>query len=110
MYIDKFGALPLKESLMLTMGQIEPIPEISEAIHALRSITCTDDYVYPPIEHRLTSEGLGKPFQKVPQSERPALLHRLPATHTLQLNTKLDKETARFGIAGLLMHFTSFLF
>ena len=67
-----------------------------------------DGYLYPPLVH--TRSGFpNEKSRKVPRSDRPALLHRLPPTHLLRLDVPPD-DHLRLGMAGFFMHFAGFLY
>ena len=81
---------------------------LSEIITSVGEYTHPDGNVYPPVVH--TVEGIpGGEFTKVPRSERPAFIWRLPATHTVRLDTSSAEVDARYAESGFLIHFLALL-
>jgi len=110
-YEDYFGYLPLNQPLVLSCGSITPLPELPKVIKWVEKYSNVDGYYYADAVHTRRSHDGGKTFKKVPKSTKPGLLHRLPATHKIELSTDpADQETARYGLAGFLMHMTAFLY
>ena len=110
-YQDFFGYLPLERSLVLSFGSVEPLPELPGVVKWIEKYANIDGYFYADGIHTRRSHDGGKTFKRVPKSTRPALLHRLPATHKLELPTHPDdREAARYGIAGFVMHMAAFLY
>jgi hypothetical protein len=49
-------------------------------------------------------------LEEVPNSERPAHLHKIPASHRISLNTTKPQELLRESDAAFLMHLAAYLF
>lgn len=110
-YEDSFGYLPLQHSFSLTCGSITPLPSFQSAVESVETDANVDGYLYPYLVHRARSNDNGNTWEKIPKSERPALLRRLPATHRIELpDLPDDQETARYGLAGFIVHFLGFLY
>ncbi len=110
-YQDVFGYLPLDHSFLLSFASVTPLAELSNAVAWVEKYANKDGYLYPDIVHTRRSYDGGSTFEKVPKSERPGLLHQLPATHKLELlGHPDDQEAARYGLAGFLMHMLAFLY
>lgn len=110
-YTDKFGYLPIAETLEFEGGSVSPVPEIFEVIQAVSKHAHPDGHVYPPLARTLAHKPGWKRFRKVPQSNRPALFHKLPPTHFLKLEEGFaSQDQARYGAAGFLIHFIGFLY
>lgn len=60
--------------------------------------------------HRTTydSQGSGR-GEEIPRTKRPALLHHVPASHSMQLRKGHSDEDARKGPAGFLLHLFGYL-
>lgn len=113
MYRDCFGYLPVRFSAEWSGGQVEPVAEFDEAREWVEANTNRDGFLYPPIVHRrYRNSEAEESGDKVPRTERQALLHRLPATHkiTIPAATGESAESLRKGLAGFVMHFLGFLF
>ena len=109
-YQDSFGYLPVLHSFSLSCGSVTPLPVIRNAVETVEADANVDGYLYPPLLRRVTSHDRGKTWEEIPGSKRPALLHRLPATHTIELPHHAENQkVARFGLAGFIVHFLGFL-
>jgi len=97
-------------SFDLPGAKIATLPEFSEIVEGVGTYTHPDGHVYPPLIHERRMKPGWKRDRKVPQSDRPALMHRMPATHSVAIDQDLSQETARYGLAGFLAHFLGFLF
>lgn len=112
MYIDKFGFIPEQLDLLWGEGQIRTIVEPREALRWIDQFGDADGYLYPPLLHLRRgdpgdAEGESK---KIDGTERPALLHRLPATHEIRLTKGPDEPgVLRLCEAGFVIHFLGFL-
>ena len=109
LYTDEFGYIPVEERIEWTGGSIEPAPSFAEAVSWMEQEANRDGYLYPPIVHTRSLDVDGS-SSKVPNSERPALLHRLPPTHLVNLDADGDEHSLRRGLAGFVVHFTGFLY
>ncbi len=110
LYEDSFGYVPIAEPIRFSLGAAEPLPVIQEAIASVTSRANRDGYLYPPLVHTRRVDLHSQETEVVPTSERPALLHRLPATHSLQLTADFETpDDARRGAAGFIIHFLGFV-
>jgi hypothetical protein len=110
MYIDRFGYMPTIGKITWDGGRIESIPNLTKTIKEVERCACKDGYLYPPIvfQQRLNSNS---EVEEVPGFSRPALLYKLPASHTLEFrDASEDQRAVREGMGGLVIHFMGFLF
>lgn len=109
---DKFGFLTKKWTFLLEEINIVPIDNYDEAKSYVDEHTNIDNYYYPPLVHRVKINPLTrKPVEKVPKTERPAHLHKLPPSHVLKVkNTNQNIEQLRNGKTGFLIHLLGYLF
>jgi hypothetical protein len=107
-YTDEFGYLPVEDTIEWTSGRVEPSAQFADAQKWMTKFANRDGYLYPPLIHTRSWHPSGK-TSKVPKSDRPALLHKLPPTHALRLDVP-HNEDLRLGIAGFFMHFAGFLY
>lgn len=108
MYQDRFGFLPERLDVLWEWGQVRTLEQFDKAKEWLTGRLHPDTYYYPPTQH--TRRGWPpEEAEVVPNSERPALLHRVPATHELVLSDYDKDESLRTGIAGFIVHFLGFL-
>lgn len=112
MYTDKFGFIPERLDLLWSEGQVRTIVEPSEALAWIEQYANTDGYLYPPLMHwrRGDPKDPEGESEKIEATERPALLHHLPATHELCLTRAPDEPGAfRLREGGFVVHFLGFL-
>src|SRR5437867_5336735 len=109
-YEDRFGHLRFGGRLVFDGGTVTPVEEFEDAIAAVRLRTHPDGHIYPPIIHTVQATMDGQTMA-VPQSQRAALLHRLPSTHSIRLEqTFEDAQQARHNAAGFVVHFVGFVY
>jgi hypothetical protein len=105
-YTDQFGYLPIDCTLDFTGGLAAAKSDFAKVRQEVSNRTHSDGYIYPPCQ-RTKKPG----SKRWPNAERQELLHRLPATHYLELyDTLCDQEEARYSVAGFVMHFLGFLY
>ena len=78
-----------------------------------------DNHVYPPItwQEEGDIDECGKIIakknherKKIPNTERPAFLHRLPRSHKIILNKEENRRKFRLGLGRFLLQCISFIF
>ena len=116
---DLIGFLPRKISIEFDGGRFRALDSFDEVAKHLRLRTNRDGYVYPPqtvsvvasqvADGRLLQDN-EKKWEEVPNSERPALLHRLPASHELSISNPPVGLIFRESDGAFLMHLASYLF
>lgn len=109
MYVDQFGFIGERLDLLIERGQVRTLPQFEEAKALLEKCSNRDGYLYPPLAHQQTLDFGGSP-KKIHRTERPALLHRIPASHEIRLfDAPGDAEAGRYGEGGFAVHFLGFL-
>ncbi len=110
-YEVQFGYLPVPDTVTFPDGEILTLAEFDTIVANVANFTHPDGFVYPPLSYNMTEKPHWKKWQKIPQTERAAHLHKLPPTHTLKINRSFpDEQTARYGAAGFIMHFLGFIY
>jgi hypothetical protein len=109
---DKFGFLTKKWIFAIEDIDIFPVDNFNEAKNYVEENKNIDSYYYPPMIHRVKIDPIShKPIEKIPKTERPAHLFRLPSSHIIKIkNTDQDIEKLRTGAAGFLIHLLGYLF
>lgn len=118
LYLDRIGYLPLTEILEFKGGSISPLGGYQEVAEWIRAHTHNDGFLYPPLMHsvHLPVECLGvesfneAELERIPNSERPAHLHKIPASHELWIHSPVHELCPRLGDAAFLMHLAAYLF
>lgn len=111
MTADRFGFLPCDWTFDFNDGSISPLPEIQKARNWVAKYMNEDGFLYPPLSHRVRLEPrTNKILGKMRNTERPAHLHRVPASHELCLAVSATQEEFRKGPGAFLMHLLAYLF
>jgi hypothetical protein len=86
MTVDYFGYLDRKESYEFAGGVIKVVDDFDEARKWVKDCRNKDGFVYPPLQVTQTIDPVTlKAVSVVPNTTRPALLHRLPPSHALEI-------------------------
>lgn len=117
-YLDSIGYLPWTGILQFKGGSISPLGEYQEVAEWVNTHKHRDGFLYPPLMHsvRIPVEYLGREgfneveLERIPNSERPAHLHKLPASHELSVQSPVHEHSPRWGDAAFLMHLAGYLF
>ena len=121
---DRFGFVAYPIGFSFTGGAIEPVPNHHEVIESVREqsfrpnsnpIDPARDWrdeqriIFPPVIHSGVRTRRG--FLDVPNSDRPATIFRVPATHAIRLDRFSGAPTeAREADTGFLIRAFAFLF
>lgn len=112
---DKIGFLPIKHKLEFEGGSFTPLPNFDEARRFIDKWKNRDGFIYPPlIETKRKLSQPNKPenivWESIPNTERPALLYKLPASHELVIINDPIDDDFRKSDGAFLMHLASYLF
>ena len=108
---DYFGFLPWEFTIEFDGGKVSPIPEFDEVAASVKKDTHEDGFLYPPIEYRVRVDPVTiKPLEKIPKTERPAHLYRIPPSHELCLYHSGTPEDTRRGAGSIVIHLLAYLF
>jgi len=107
---DFFGYLPYGLTVEFKEGKISPVENFDEVAAWIDKYKNQDGFIYPPIEKRVWLDIKYGNKTEVPNSERPALLHRIPASHKLSLFSSDDEEKIRKGPGSFIIHLLAYLF
>ena len=115
-----FGFLPIQRTISFSGGAFALLDNYQEVEGAVRAAANADGFVYPPLEKRMRAQpkfhdGKVLPedqwdWEEVPKTERPAHLHRLPASHELRLERSPIDNDLRKNDGAFLMYLTGYLF
>lgn len=117
-YHDRIGYLPWAEPVEFSGGSLTPLEEYQEVAEWVEKHKHTDGFIYPPLTHsvHIPTERFGKDevdeadLEQIPNSERFALLHKIPASHDLSIQTPVHAHSPREGDAAFIMHLAAYLF
>lgn len=108
-YKDTFGFLDLKESFDFAEGKIVFLDEFDEGRKWIRDYENDDGFLYLPTVETVKHDHQGQE-KAVPNSTRPALLHKLPASHSISLNLKNDRDSIRKSDSGFTIHLLGYIY
>lgn len=110
MAIDYFGYLGRKESYVFDGGRITCLDNFDAAQEWVKKYTNRDGFVYPPPQKTWRHDPVAREAKEViPNTERPALLHRMPNSHSIELTEGGNVEDLRNGPSSFLIHLLGFL-
>jgi len=108
---DYFGFLPWKWVLEFEGGKIIPHPKFEEAATWVDKYTHEDGFLYPSIKNRwVVDPSTMKPLRKIPKTEKPAHLYRIPPSHKICLSGLDIHEDMRKGPGFFLINLLAYLF
>jgi hypothetical protein len=118
--IDHFGFLPIERKIEWDTGKAIPLVDISDRIKKIFKKTNENGYIYPPETSRYKANPIDKngrllfsdelEWEEVHKTRRPALLHKLPVSHKIELYATPIETDFRKGDGAFLIHFIGFLF
>ncbi len=115
MHRDKIGFLPIKHMIEFDGGAFIPLPKFDEAERIIDNCKNRDGFIYPPTI--VMKQGFSPPgeqkeieWKDIPNTERPALLHKLPASHELSIVNYPIDDDFRKNDGAFLMYLASYLF
>jgi hypothetical protein len=111
--IDEFGFLKMDQTIDLSKYTICPIKRYNEQLSNIDEYKHKDGFLYPPIVKTYKFDiKTRKPQRKsIPNTARPAQIHRVAVTHQILSKSKdaIDKATFRKGEGHFLLSFIGFL-
>ena len=81
---DEFGYIPYPFRADCGEYVIDSLSDIAEKVAAVESCANPDGYYYPPQQMSCSIDPVTEEMIPKPRTTRPALLHRLPTTHTIR--------------------------
>lgn len=96
----RFGFLPLRWSFHFDGGKVVPLDNFTEGMKWIKTYRNRDSFLYAPIQWNVDDAG-----KKIPNSESPASLFHVPASHEIHL-TESDPKREK---AGFIMHLLALL-
>lgn len=109
MAIDYFGYLGRKESYVFDGGRIAALNDFDAVHQWVKEYENRDGFIYPPPQKTWRHDPMTREAKEVPNTERPALLHRMPSSHSIELTEGGSIEELRSGPSGFLIHLLGFL-
>lgn len=108
--IDLIGFLNVPASFTFTGGALLLSKQFNQAKRWVDLHSHKDGFIYPPISQTANLDLKAGKTHRIPKTERPALLHRVPPSHLLHLDGIKDMQKARSGLAGFVILCFSYLY
>jgi len=112
---DRIGFLPIKHKIEFDGGAFIPLPEFDKTKRIIDNMKNQDGFIYPPTI--LMKRGFSPPgktdeieWEDIPNTERPAFLYKLPASHELFITNDPADVDFRKNDGAFLMYLAAYLF
>ncbi|MEK6545681.1 MAG: hypothetical protein AABZ28_04025 [Nitrospinota bacterium] len=110
MALDYFGYLGLKKSYIFEGGKIAVLEDFDKAQQWMEEYLNRDGFLYPPITQSITCDPVTmEKKETISNTERPALLHRIPSTHSIEIHGCGDIDELRKGPSAFVINLLGFL-
>lgn len=110
MSIDYFGYLNRDESYVFDGGRINVLEHFQNAKEWVAEYTNKDGFLYPPVQKTFIVDPLTmERKEEVLKTERPALLYKLPPSHSVEIYGGNSIEDDRKGPSAFLIHLLGYI-
>jgi len=110
-FSDNFGFLNVNESYLFEGGAVDILDDFEQSRDWVSENTHKDGYYYPPqIRSVKLDSNTSEVMCDIPNTQRPALIHRLPASHSIELSNLSNADDARGSDAGFIVHLLGYIF
>ena len=108
--IDYFGYLDIIYSICFNGVRITPIEKFNDVKAWIKEHANEDGFIYPPIVNRIELDlKTMKEKRVIPNTEKPALLHKIPHSHSISIQNPMYKENLRKWDFAFLINLLGFL-
>jgi hypothetical protein len=110
---DQFGFLPKQLDLECSGFKIYCVDNFHETLESIKETINKDGFIYPPmIYSAVVDPTTTQKIKRIPNSERPALLHKLPSSHHIRFETDVmkEKKELRYESFGFIIHLIGYVF
>jgi hypothetical protein len=111
--IDNFGFLPVKLKFDSADYAIYPVDNFDELEKDVKKYVNKDGFIYPPQIYSAKLDPVTlQEISKIPNSERPAHLFRMPASHNIEVkrDDPRNKEDMRRTSFSFIMHILGYVY
>lgn len=110
MEVDYFGYLGIKESYTFEGGRITVVKDFDKAQKWMEEYVNKDGFLYPPVTTRVKCDPVTmEKKEPIPNTERQALLHKIPYTHSIELHDSGAIDELRKGPSAFIINLLGFL-
>lgn len=108
---DRFGLLLHSSPFMVGDLAVAPLPVYAEAVAWLEKHQHRDGYLYPPPSRTMELDRRTlRPRVEIPNTQRPAFLWKLPASHSVTTDAAVDQVTFRRDTGLFVLSLIAYLF
>ncbi len=114
-FSDRIGFIPTERSFKFDGATLVPLDSYQELVTWVQQQTHTDGYFYPPatyterVRHEVVDGERRELRERLPNSDRPALLFRMPASHELKIERPTKTADLRLWDAGFVTNSIAFV-
>ncbi|MBM4273334.1 MAG: hypothetical protein FJ134_02575 [Deltaproteobacteria bacterium] len=106
-----FGFLRYEYTIEFDGGTVTLLPFYKESEAWVDEYLHEDGFLYPPLVSKYRCDPVTlKPIEKIPKTQRPANLHRIPPSHELILTGKKEDDDLRKESGAFIIYLLSYLF
>ncbi len=108
---DQFGFLPKQLDLECSGFKIYCVDNFHETLESIKKTVNRDGFIYPPATYlAVVAPTTMRKIKRIPNSERPTLLYKLPPSHHIEFETDIEKKELRRESFGFIMHLIGYIF
>lgn len=108
-HTGQIGFLPVARTIEFDGGKFVLLSEFPAALAWIKNVQNQDGFVYPPWIKSQKIPSADAKRADVPNTERPALLHRLPPSHELVMDEPPINGNLRANDGAFLLHLAAYL-
>ncbi|MGB8318910.1 MAG: hypothetical protein WCE54_12340 [Ignavibacteriaceae bacterium] len=106
---NQFGFLDYKNSIVFENGIIEPIPKFDENFEWIKNYLNKDGFIYPPIAMNYRIDFSSNKREEIPNTEKPALLHKIPPSHNIMIDNPIYSVEYRKWDLNFIIQMLAFI-
>jgi len=106
---DQFGFLDYKEEIIFENGIIEPIPNFEKNLKWINKYLNKDGFIYPPIEKKYKIDLSSNRAEDIPNTDKPALLHKILPSHQIKVSNPIFKVEYRKWDLNFIIQLLAFI-
>jgi hypothetical protein len=110
---DKFGFLPISLDIECSGMKICCVDDFDNSMKVISKFANKDGFIYPPtIYHARHTPNNKRKYKRIPNTERPAFLYKLPPSHKIEFesDSQVNKDELRCGIFGFLKNLVGYIY
>lgn len=107
--IDYFGFLNYYHSIIFEDVRIVPAITFKKNQNWINEYLNKDGFIYAPLINEVEINLSGEKKRVIPNTEKPALLHKIPFSHSINVNKPIYKHNLRKWDYGFLINVLAFV-